>query len=414
MNLRSSQLGARLLPIVRYRRFIYLVLFLCFLVGLLGVNFMKMKQTRIKFVPEIRRRPSVQFDRVPGELTTSTNLIQPKPKRHNVIILTHMSSGSTFTGNIFNIHPDVFFLYEPMHGLRRGKYGDELRLMSKERVDAFREEFSTLLRDVFSCKFEAPDTLRWIIHPWLKKAFMFWRFAFSEKSKETVSKACSSRQVTVAKLMQSRLPWPNGIQDLVKACSSDTGEFDCSIIHLVRDPRAMLSSLVRRAFFHGGRKRNLIVTRPISDEGRQLISNYSRLLCSQVEHNINFARQHPSWFTNRYKLFRYEDVIREPLNVTKAMYDFAGLPMVERIRKMLIEGIRPSEVPDRIVTFSLVEPVELINKWRTKLEPWMVSVFEEACLPLMKLTGYKPTYGSESLQHDLSQALLEKPLSILP
>ena len=88
--------------------------------------------------------------------------------------------------------------------------------------------------------------------------------------------------------------------------------------------------------------------------------------------------------------------------------------MVERIRKMLIEGIRPSEIPQRIITFSLLEPEKAINKWRTKLEPWMVSVFEEACLPLMKLTGYKPTYGSESLQHDLSQALLEKPLSILP
>lgn len=34
-------------------------------------------------------------------------------KRWNVIILTHMSSGSTLTGNLFNLHPDVFIFMNP-------------------------------------------------------------------------------------------------------------------------------------------------------------------------------------------------------------------------------------------------------------------------------------------------------------
>ena len=35
----------------------------------------------------------------------------PKAK---VIILTYMRSGSTFTGSLFNQHPQVFYYYEPL------------------------------------------------------------------------------------------------------------------------------------------------------------------------------------------------------------------------------------------------------------------------------------------------------------
>ena len=35
-------------------------------------------------------------------------------KRQRVLILTHHRSGSSFTGEIFNLHPDAFYMYEPL------------------------------------------------------------------------------------------------------------------------------------------------------------------------------------------------------------------------------------------------------------------------------------------------------------
>lgn len=39
--------------------------------------------------------------------------------RRNVIIVSHGRSGSSITGDIFNHHPDVFYLYEPLQTVQR-------------------------------------------------------------------------------------------------------------------------------------------------------------------------------------------------------------------------------------------------------------------------------------------------------
>ena len=74
--------------------------------------------------------------------------------RLNVILLTHMSSGSSVVGNIFNLHPDVFYLYEPMRALRRKVYRGEWLVLNESTSDAFKKDFSTLLRDFFTCSFQ--------------------------------------------------------------------------------------------------------------------------------------------------------------------------------------------------------------------------------------------------------------------
>ena len=46
-----------------------------------------------------------------------------------------------------------------------------------------------------------------------------------------------------------------------------------------------------------------------------------------------------------------------------------------------------------------------IDKWRLRENPSLVSLFEEACSPLMKTVGYISVNGSESLQHNKSKPL---------
>ena len=50
--------------------------------------------------------------------------------------------------------------------------------------------------------------------------------------------------------MQTRLSSEIGIGEVERVCRLDPSKFDCSlIVHLVRDPRAVLSSLIPMSFF---------------------------------------------------------------------------------------------------------------------------------------------------------------------
>ena len=48
-------------------------------------------------------------------------------------------------GNIFNLHPDVFYIYEPLNTLRRDINTNEWRALEKPSNDAYRQHFTTLL-----------------------------------------------------------------------------------------------------------------------------------------------------------------------------------------------------------------------------------------------------------------------------
>ena len=62
-------------------------------------------------------------------------------------------------GNMFNLHPDVFYIYEPLNTLRRHINTNEWRALEKPSNDAYRQNFSTLLRDLFTCGFDEERTI---------------------------------------------------------------------------------------------------------------------------------------------------------------------------------------------------------------------------------------------------------------
>ena len=45
---------------------------------------------------------------------------KPKVK---LIILTYLRSGSSFTGGLFDQHPDVFYVFEPLYAVMHSRNG---------------------------------------------------------------------------------------------------------------------------------------------------------------------------------------------------------------------------------------------------------------------------------------------------
>ena len=347
------------------------------------------EKTRVR-MPKIETRRS--FVSLTSEVKTNNT-----ETRLNVILLTHMSSGSTVVGNMFNLHPDVFYMYEPLHALRRKVYRNEWRVLSKSRNDAFRKDFSILLRDLFTCDFQGERTIELLFPRWVRHHSQWYKKS-TPLTKESLRKACNARKITVTKIMQTRLPREIGIREVERVCRSDPGKFDCLIVHLVRDPRAVLSSLIKRHFI--GKP-----ARSLSPQGKANLKDNAHLLCSLVSENLDYVNtEWSNWFKGRYILVRYEDVIS---NMSKAMYDMykaIGLPMVKTTVRW-IEGIPP---PGRSHNRGMVisnADAATIDQWRFRENSSRVSLFEETCGPLMEAMGYVFINGSENLHHNNSKPL---------
>ena len=347
------------------------------------------ERTRLRILQKETRN---RFQSPTSEVKTSNT--EP---RLNVILLTFMSSGSTVVGNIFNLHPDVFYIYEPLHALRRIVYGDEWRVLNKSQNDAFRKDFSTLVRDLFTCGFQENRTIELVFPRWERKHNQ-WYNKSTPLTKESLRKACNARRITVTKIMQTRLPREIGIAELEQVCRSDPSKFDCLIVHLVRDPRAVLSSVIKRQIIGES-------ARSLSPQGIASLKNNARLLCSLVSENLEYVKtEWSNWFKSRYILVRYEDAISDMSKAVYDMYKCIGLPMVETTAHW-IEGAPPS---GRIhVSGMLISNTDIatIDNWRFRENSSRVSTCEEACGPLMEAIGYISINGSENLQHNKSKAL---------
>lgn len=188
------------------------------------------------------------------------------------------------------------------------------------------------------------------------------------------------------------------------------------IIHLVRDPRAVLSSLIQRQFFlPKWPKRNLIVAKNTHRGGNNIISRNARILCSQVEGNLKYVNaEWESWFKTRYILVRYEDIVSDLVKSVQYMYNFTGLPLVPSIKKWIHKGEPPVRSRDDIFVISK-EDVDRIVHWRLLLDKSLLSVLEEVCGPLMKLMGYISIQNNSNrhLNNDTKQKLWTEEIPFL-
>ena len=128
--------------------------------------------------------------------------------------------------------------------------------------------------------------------------------------------------------MQTRLPREEGIGELERVCRSDPGLFNCLIVDLVRDPRAVLSSLIRRRFFMGKSVASLFNQSFVSQKGISFLKQSAKTLCSLVSENLRHVNaEWSNWFKERSILVRYEDAISNMQEAGNNIYKFAGLRM---------------------------------------------------------------------------------------
>ena len=195
-------------------------------------------------------------------------------------------------------------------------------------------------------------------------------------------------KILTPRLLNSRGEWS---KNLFESCSSN-GERECKIIHLVRDPRAVVYSLKSLAFFRR------------SHDPRRELSWYVEKVCHQMESDIKIGKLMKAFYPDGYKLIRFEDLARNPLRIVNELYKFSGIEMLDTIEKWLQETTR---INHGNAYSTSRNSQQVVSNWRTKMSPASVQIVEKYCGRLMGQLNYELTGMSPKKQLDLNISLID-------
>lgn len=323
--------------------------------------------------------------------------------RQNILILSSEYCGSSLLGEIFNQNPQVFYLYEPLKSL--DYYRDN------RPTDVYDAMVTHLLDGIFHCKFDELSYFtnymsfqysslksrlasRALSTPPLcpevgTRSFYSIRMCSPLKPK-TTSAICKLHQHTVVKTIQF-----TDVHKLSYLMDKDSTDYSLKIVHLVRDPRAIV-------FTHFLTNLNSSMSTNTSEH----LKEYSRKLCMQMLRNIKYAITAPSWLQGKYTLLRYEDLGTNPHQITELVYKFVGVPVAPQIRMWLDKlayGTNTRSTSTGSSTSGSVEDFYAknltgsVHNWRVQMQYKAVRVIETECYEVMNLLGYKIVDDEEEL-----------------
>ncbi|XP_068718287.1 carbohydrate sulfotransferase 1-like isoform X1 [Montipora capricornis] len=338
-------------------------------------------------------------------------------KRQNLIIVAHGRSGSSFTGNIFNHHPKVFYLFEPYQTAER--IHGKLNPFDKD----YEEKSLEWMNGVLQCNFVSDRHVQDLDHYYravngkntretqisvalssppfcsYNTSDLLWTSETCQRNfdKRMLEQACRTKySMTVVKALFGRMPQTN-IKHLIKMCDSSS-EFDCKILFLVRDPRGIIPSSQAVNFFRDKDRIGLAKTR-----------EFAYLNCKETEENLDILRTLTPRWRKRIKLLRYEDLALNPSKNLPQILEFADLPMDEGLSKWFYLATHKGETNEVQKAHPWREDsAEGANRWRWRVMPYDITVIEHYCQHVMKLLGYKRLNLSYEIQRNTSFSLLEE------
>ena len=305
-----------------------------------------------------------------------------KPVR--VMILTRYRSGSSFVGDLFSHHPDVYYMFEPL----RLVY--DLKNDTAKSITWMAEITPGIMDDVYNCRFGGlfQQSIR---H---KEQYNRWHRAFCTQDNESTQiseyqKLCEKNSIYlpqytshVCKSFKHLVV--KTIRLLDAAIIKRLVENNVKVIHLVRDPRGQLSSIVK---LHGE-----------STLGVTLVSDRAYGICHELTKTLDRTKElleaYPQ-LRKSYLLVRYEDIALEPMHMTKELYNFAGLDF----RPEVIDWVQQSTRKRDGGSYSTMRNSTAASRAWTKRLGWeKVLAIQKQCSKVLWRLGYDIMWSKDDLK----------------
>ncbi|XP_011832131.1 PREDICTED: carbohydrate sulfotransferase 4 [Mandrillus leucophaeus] len=340
---------------------------------------------------------------------------QPKRMHVHVLVLSSWRSGSSFVGQLFGRHPDVFYLMEPAwHVWMTFKQSTAWTLHMAVR---------DLIRAVFLCDMSVFDAYM-EPGPRRQSSLFQWensralcsapacdiipreeiipqahcRLLCSQQPFEVVEKACHSYSHVVLK--EVRFFNLQSLYPLLKDPS-----LNLHIVHLVRDPRAVFRSRERT-------KGDLMIdSRIVMGQHEHKLKEEDQpyyvmqVICQSHLEIYKTIQSLPKALQERYLLVRYEDLVRAPVAQTSRMYEFVGLEFLPHLHTWVHNITRGKGMGDHAFQTNARDALNVSQAWRWSLPYEKVSRLQKACGDAMNLLGYRHV-RSEQEQRNLLLDLL--------
>ncbi|XP_035521551.1 carbohydrate sulfotransferase 6 [Morone saxatilis] len=339
----------------------------------------------------------------------------PSNGKVHVLLLSSWRSGSSFLGQVFSQHPSVFYLMEPAWHV--------WTKLQKPGARVLRMAVRDLLRSVFQCDISVMEAYLPEHHN--VSALFMWsqsRALCSPPACPLTPRNQFSNQTRCQQTCDAR-----GLQGVQEACGTyshvvlkevrffeleslypllQDPSLDLRIIHLVRDPRAVVRSREQsaKAFMND----NAIVLEQKSIPAAEVQYQVMQEICrSHVRINERAILKPPPFLKGRYKMVRYEDMARNPLAEINAMYEFVGLKMTRQLEEWIYRVTHGKGKGTKEQAFEITSrnAADVSQAWRSTLPHNKVKRIQEVCKGAMSLLGYR-TVNSEKEQKRLDIDLL--------
>uniref|UniRef100_W5M5A8 Carbohydrate sulfotransferase 6 n=1 Tax=Lepisosteus oculatus TaxID=7918 RepID=W5M5A8_LEPOC len=324
---------------------------------------------------------------------------EPQGKVH-VLILSSWRSGSSFVGQVFSQHPDVFYLMEPAWHVWANLY--------KHSAAALRMAVRDLIHSVFQCDASVFDAylsgrhnisniFMWEVSRALcsQPACSLYSHSNISSDPELCRKTCGRRDLEVLEetcksyshvvLKEVRFFDIKSLYPLFRDPS-----LNLKIIHLIRDPRAVVRS----------REQSMVAL--MRDNGIVLNSGGTGVADPQYKVMQEICRSHiqiyetatqkaPEFLKGRYMMVRYEDLVRDPLAQISQMYKFTELEMTSKLRNWIYKVTHGQGSGKQKEAFKITSrnAVDVSQAWRSSLPHDKVRKIQEVCKGAMNLLGYR-------------------------
>ena len=314
--------------------------------------------------------------------------------RTKTLISSIPRSGSSFLGVLFNLHDDVFYLYEPLHC---EKTFANLNLIPQY---LYNMQSLSLIQDISQCNFRNhQDFLSFISNPDLSNPhfrassrilasppFCKHHFLINYTEEEyrrncyhlnanLVEVYCNKYNHVVIKELVHRLPYETirGLQPLLK-------DHSIRIIYLVRDPRAVVHSMINGKWI-GSKETSF----------SRSVSTAISKVCKMFTNNYKQVNANKYFYKRRLLLVRYEDLVTQPEEVIGKLFKFTDIEVYDKIFDWAIENIHGqfnNANANKIFSVFLRNSTFSLNSWRTRLAINHIFKMQGKCGITMQKLGY--------------------------
>eukprot|EP00116_Pleurobrachia_bachei_P004651 sb/3464913/ len=311
-----------------------------------------------------------------NDIVSDLDISQDRPRL--TVLMTESRSGSSWLLSLLGFPSDTMHFFEPLNLEITARFKEHYSNLSPTEMRSLFQ--ANKLSQICNCK----------LTDYYAGGMMGYMRNYPGRSHhgegdkqlniEEVISDCRSSTMRVAKTIRMYdITELEHLQDL--EC------MDFKVVHLIRDPRAVMVSrmLTFHELYDGNKKLGPRVEGDMSHFSDGYLRNASRTLCQNHLHNL--AHSSDAWLEGRYKRVRYEDLALGPVQSAQEIFEFTRQPWTKEVEQYVWEGSHTKTPGGGYDTKK--DTAKVVNEWRGRILDRHLVVIEEECREVFEIMGYQ-------------------------